>query len=81
MDLDVSDFYHKRPLCYVVVEGKPFTFTIESFKTTIGVELLLAFLKSFVQVWDLEDYWNQRLLPILTRARHTLQLVYFRFVF
>ena len=59
MDLDAPGLCRKRPLYYDVVEGKLFAFTTESSRTSIQIELLLTFLKSGVQLWALEEYWNQ----------------------
>ena len=58
-ELYVPDFCYKRPFYYVVIEGKPFTFTRESSRIRIQIELLLIFLKSGGQLWVLDDYWTQ----------------------
>ena len=42
-----------------MIEGKPFTFTTESTRIRIQIELLLIFLKSGGQLWALDDYWTQ----------------------
>ena len=59
MELDVPDLIYKRPFYYDVIEGKPFTFTTESTRILIQIELLLIFLKSGGQLWALDDYWTQ----------------------
>ena len=59
MELDVPDLCYKRPFYYDVIEGKPFTFTTESTRIRIQIELLLIFLKSGGQLWALDDYWTQ----------------------
>ena len=65
MELDVPDLCYKFPFYYDVVEGKPFTFTTESTRIRIQIELLLIFLKSGGQLWALDDYWTQ--VGVLTR--------------
>ena len=42
-----------------MIEGKAFTFTTESTRIRIHIELLLTFLKSGGQLWALDDYWTQ----------------------
>ena len=42
-----------------MIEGKPFTFTTDSTRMRIQIELLLIFLKSGGQLWALDDYWTQ----------------------
>ena len=59
MELDVPDVCYKRPFYYDVIEGKPFTFTTESTRIRIQIELLLIFLKSDGQLWALDDYWTE----------------------
>ena len=59
MHLDVPELDHKRPFCYDVVEGKPFTFTSVNSRTLIQIELLLIFLRGGGQLWTLEEYWTQ----------------------
>ena len=59
MELDVPDSCSKRPLYYDVAEGKPFTFTTESNRIRIQIELLLIFLKSGGQLWAASEYWTQ----------------------
>ena len=59
MELDVPDVCYKRPFYYDVIKGKPFTFTTESTRIRIQIELLLIFLKSGGQLWALDDYWTQ----------------------
>ena len=59
MELGVSDLCYKRPLYYDVSEGKPSTFTTESTRIRIQIELLLIFLKSGGQLWALDVYWTQ----------------------
>ena len=59
MELDVPDLCYKRPFYYDVIEGKPFTFTTESTRIRIQIELLLIFLKSGGQLWALDDYWTE----------------------
>ena len=59
MELDLPDLCYKRPFYYDVIEGKPFTFTTESTRIGIQIELLLIFLKSGGQLWALDDYWTQ----------------------
>ena len=59
MELDMPDLCYKRPFYYDVIEGKPFTFTTESTRIRIQIELLLIFLKSGGQLWALDDYWTQ----------------------
>ena len=46
IELDVPDPCYKRPFYCDVIEGKPFTFTTESTRIRIQIELLLIFLKS-----------------------------------
>ena len=48
-----------RLFFYDVIEGKPLTFTAESFRIRIQIELLLIFLTSGGQLWALDDYWTQ----------------------
>ena len=55
----MPDLCYKRPFYYDVIEGKPFTFTTESSRIRIQIELLLIFLKSGGQLWALDDYWTQ----------------------
>ena len=55
----MPDLCYKRPFCYDVIEGKPFTFTTESTRMRIQIELLLIFLKSGGQLWAPDDYWTQ----------------------
>ena len=55
MELDVPDLCYKRPFYYDVIEGKPFTFTTESTRIRIQIELLLIFLNSGGQLWALDD--------------------------
>ena len=59
MELGVPDVCYKRPFFYDVVEGKLFTFTTESTRIRIQIELLLVFLKSGGQLWALDEYWTQ----------------------
>ena len=59
MELDVPDLDFKRPFYYDVSVGKPFTFTTEDPRVRIQIKLLMTFLKSGGQLWDLEDYWIQ----------------------
>ena len=59
MELEVPDVCYKRPFYYDVIEGKPFTFTTESTRIRIQIELLLIFLKSGGQLWALDVYWTQ----------------------
>ena len=59
MELYVPDLCFKGAFYYDVVEGKPFTFTTESTRVRIQIELLLLFLKSGGQLWALDDYWTQ----------------------
>ena len=59
MELDVPGLCYKRPCYYDVIEGKPFTFTTESTRIRIQIELLLMFLKSGGQLWPLDNYWTQ----------------------
>ena len=59
MEYDVPYLCYKRPFYYDVIEGKPFTFTTESCRIRIQIELLLIFLKSGGQRWALDDYWTQ----------------------
>ena len=59
MELVVSDLCYKLPFYYDVVEGQPFTFTTESTRILIQIELLLIFLKSGGQLWAPDDYWTQ----------------------
>ena len=58
MELDVSEVYYKRPFHYDVVEAKPFTFTTESTRIRIQIELLIIFLKSGGQLWAPDVYWT-----------------------
>ena len=50
---------YKRPFYYDVIERNPFTFTTESTRIRIQIELLLIFLKSVGQLWALDDYSTQ----------------------
>ena len=50
LELDVPDLEFKRPFCYDVLEGKPFTFTIEESRVRIQINLLMTFLKSGGQI-------------------------------
>ena len=59
LGFDVPDLCYKRPFYYDMIEGKPFTFTTESTRIRIQIELLLIFLKSGCQLWALDDYWTQ----------------------
>ena len=59
MELGVPDLCYKRRFYYIVIEGKPFTFTTESTRIRIQIELLLIFLKSGGQLWALDGYWTQ----------------------
>ena len=59
MELDVPDECYKRALHSDVIEGKPFTFTTESTRIRIQIELLLIFLKCAGHLWALDDYWTQ----------------------
>ena len=59
MEYNVPDLDFKRPFYYVVLEGKPFTFTTEETRVGIRINLLMTFLKSGGHVWALEDYWSQ----------------------
>ena len=59
MELDLPDLCYKRPFYYDVIQVKPFTFTTESTRIRIQIELLLIFLKSGGQLWALDDYWIQ----------------------
>ena len=59
MELDVPDLDFKRPFCYDVLEGKPFTFTTEESRVRIEISLVMTFLRSGGQLWALEDYWTQ----------------------
>ena len=59
MHLNVPELDHKRPFYYVVVEGKPFTFTSANSRTLIQIELLLIYLRRGGQLWTLEEYWTQ----------------------
>ena len=56
MELDVPELCYNRPFYYDVIEGKPFTFTTESTRIRIKIELVLIFLKSGGQLWALDDY-------------------------
>ena len=42
-----------------MIEGKPSTFTTESTRIRIQIELMLIFLQSGGQLWALDDYWTQ----------------------
>ena len=55
IELDVPDFCYKRPFYYDVVEGKPFTFTIESTRIRIQIDFLRILLKTGGQLWALDD--------------------------
>ena len=55
MELDVPDLCYKPPYYYDVIEGKPFTFTTESSRFRIQIQLLLIFLKSGGQLWALDE--------------------------
>ena len=59
MELDVPDLRYNRPFNFYVIEGKPFTFTTESTRIRIQIELLLIFLKSGGQLWAFHYYWTQ----------------------
>ena len=59
MELDVPDLCYKHPFHYDVIKGKPFTFSTESTRIRIKIELLLIFLKSGGQLWAFHDYWTQ----------------------
>ena len=59
MELDLPDLCYKRPFYYDVIEGKPFTFTTDSTRIRIQIEVFLLFLKSGGQLWALDHYWTQ----------------------
>ena len=59
MELDVPDLCYKRPFHYDVIEGKPFTFTTESSRIRIQIELLMIILKKCGQLRALDDYWTK----------------------
>ena len=46
IELDRPDLSHRRPFYYVVLEGKPFTFTTEEAPVGIQINLITKFLKS-----------------------------------
>ena len=56
MELDVPDLCYGRPLYYVVIEKQLFTFTTESTRIRIQIELLLIFLKGGGQLWAPDEY-------------------------
>ena len=59
MELDVPDSCSKRSFYSDVIEVKSFTFTTESIRIRIQIELLLIFLKSGDQLWALDVHWTQ----------------------
>ena len=59
MELDMPDWDFKRPFYFDVLEGKPFTFTIDETCVRIQINLLMTFSKSVGHFWALEDYWTQ----------------------
>ena len=54
----MPDLCYKRTSHYDVIERKPSTFTTESSRIRIQIELLLIFFKTGGQLWALNDYWT-----------------------
>ena len=59
MELYFPDLSHKRPFCFDVLEGKPFTITTEETRNRVQFTLLTIFFKIGGQFRALEDYWTQ----------------------
>ena len=59
IEYEVPELDNKRPCFYDVIEGKPFTFTMEKDRVSIPFQLMMTFSESGGELWGLKDYWTQ----------------------
>ena len=56
---EIPEMGHKRQFFQNAVEGKHFLITGEEDRVRIELQLLITFLKKYVQLWVLDDLWTQ----------------------